>query len=78
MYEFRYANADKKRHSIYDMDLTKLRAKEGKIKILQGTEMRINKLCGLTMSDLNFERRKIRVQVPRLAYHLLENICRGA
>lgn len=31
------------------------------IKILLGTGMRISELCGLTISDLDFERRRIRV-----------------
>ncbi len=35
MYEFRYTDANKKRRSIYDMDLMKLRAKEDKIKLMR-------------------------------------------
>lgn len=35
MYEFRYTDANKKRRSIYDMDLMKLRQKEDEIKLLR-------------------------------------------
>lgn len=56
MYEFRYTDANKKRRSIYDMDLMKLRKKEDEIKILLGTGMRISEFCGLTISDLDFDR----------------------
>ena len=64
MYEFRYTAANKKRRSIYDMDLMKLRKKEDEIKILLGTGMRISEFCGLTISDLDFDRRRIRVDHP--------------
>lgn len=35
MYEFRYTDANKKRRSIYDMDLMKLRQKEDEIKLMR-------------------------------------------
>lgn len=35
MYEFRYTDANKKRRSIYDMDLMKLRKKEDEIKLMR-------------------------------------------
>ena len=35
MYEFRYTDVNKKRRSIYDMDLMKLRQKEDEIKLLR-------------------------------------------
>ena len=35
MYEFRYTDSNKKRRSIYDMDLMKLRQKEDDIKLMR-------------------------------------------
>ncbi len=64
MYEFRYTDINKKRRSIYDMDLMKLHKKEDEIKILLGTGMRISEFCGLTISDLDFDRRRIRADHP--------------
>ena len=39
MYEFRYTDANKKRRSIYDMDLMKLRKKEDEIKLMRHEEL---------------------------------------